>query len=528
MLRDLLLLCGLGATLVFTCSSMGWCVPEISTGPAQSGLRIGSVEFEPVGSDKNVVHVRVVNPTAEQKSCVIDVQTQSREHWDRQYFMVVKAGETRDVRCVFFFIGPVDKDASVTLKFYESASANSYDDSQFFQQQRFSLSDLPVKTPEALNILPESDRKAAQVREAFTSFQQLIRRQKYGKAWDAVFSPDYRDAFQSLDNFKLAMTGDLPISTVYWDRDTLLGMHPASVGSANHLIVLSVTNSQETWHINFTPAENGWQIDWIGGYAPAILQIPGEDDLLRLLLAKTQAFSTQHFEIHYYQHSTAERELNSLAQDRERAYAKIVEFLGATGSPGDKKILLFLFEDQKTKFLDTGTIGLGFANGVNTIGEVYNKKQHCDPYHEPTHILMGPYGDPPAILNEGVATYMSERLGGASSLRYLGGRTRALYGRVRDLKQKGEWISLQELFTYTDIGSQGNRTVLAYVEVGAFVKYLIETYGKEKFLEAFKKLISSEDPEIRRQNQLELERIYGAPLQKLEGDWERSFMSKRR
>ncbi len=57
------------------------------------------------------------------------------------------------------------------------------------------------------------------------------------------------------------------------------------------------------------------------------------------------------------------------------------------------------------------------------------------------------------------------------------------------------------------------------------MKFLIETFGKDKFLDAFKELENSEDPKIRRQNQEELERIYGCPLQKLEADWEHSFLS---
>ena len=502
-----------------------WCVPEISAGPARSGLTIQAVEFEPIGSDKNVVHVRIANPTAEQQGFVIDVQTHSRMNWQRPYFTTVEAGETRNVRCVFSFIGPVAQDASIRLRFAESASADSYDGTQYFQQQLFSLTDLPLPPPAALHALPKSDSRALQVRRVFRSFQQLIRQGNYRKIWDTLFSNDYQHAgFMSLDIFENAMTGDLPTSIFYWDRDTLLAMRPLSASSSNDLLDLAVTNGPETWHLHFTPAERGWHIDWITGYTPAILQLPGEDDWERLLLAKTQTCNTPHFEIHYYQDSTAERELSALAQSREQGYAQIVEFLGLSSLPDDRKIRLFLFEDMKTKLLDTRHIGLGFAAG-DIIGEVYNSRQQCDPYHEPTHILMSPYGDPPALLNEGIAVYMSERLGGASALRYLGLGEQTLYASVRAFKQQGEWITLQELLTYTDIGSQGSRTVLAYVEAGAFVKYLLETYGKDRFLEAYQKLTNSEDPQICRRNQQALKLIYGLPLQEIDDDWVRSFSS---
>jgi len=500
---------------------------KISTGPAQSSLYVQSVKFEPIGTGKSVVHVVVSDPTAVQKVFLINLQTDGRPSWDCQYTAVMKPGETRNIRCVFCINGPVTKDQSITLRFYEPVSAENWDDSQYFQQQIFNLNDLEVKLPAELKALPKSDIKAVQVTRAFKSFQRLIRQGNYGKIWDSTFSKDYQVAgFHSLDTFKNAMTDDLPTSTCFWDRDTLLDMHPASVDSSGDLIILSVTNGKETWQVEFIPSENCWSIDWIGGYQPAILQLPNQNDIVRLLLAKTLMFSTQHFEIHYFKNSTAERELSSIAQAKERAYDRIVESLGL---PRNQKILFFLFEDMKAKFLDTGSIGLGFGgtvNGTPIMGEVYNRKQRCDAYHELTHVLTD--GEPPAVLNEGVATYMSERLGGAHALRYLGGGDQALYAQVRDFKQKGEWIDLKELLSYSNIGSQGSRSVLAYVEAGAFVKYLIETYGKDQFIEAYKNLKKTDDPKVLQQNQQELERIYGCSLQKLEKDWERAFMSESR
>jgi hypothetical protein len=475
--------------------------------------------------DKNVVYVTVSNPTAAQRILGIQAQTRSGIWWGQPCFATVKAGETSRVRCVFGFIGPVRNDASIELRFYEPASKAAYDFDQYFQARLFHLADLELRKTADLKNMPESDVRAGQVRQAFKSFQKLIRRGRYSEVWNSVFSEDYRAGMESLDNFEKAMIGEVPYFATCWDRDVMLSMRPISVRSTGSLVVLSVTNGKETWQINFTRSESGWRIDWISGYDPAILQLPDRNDMGRLLLAKTQTFNTQHFDIHYYKNSTAERELSSLAQTRERGYAQVVEFLGLSKLSSDRKIMLFLFEDMKTKFLDTGTTGQGFANGEDTIGEVYNKKLRLDPYHETTHILMGPYGNPPAILNEGIAVYMSERLGGVPALQYLGGMDQTLCARVCDFKQKGEWINLKELLSYTNIGSQGSRTALAYTEAGAFVKFLIETFGKDRFLDAFKELKNPEDPKIDHQNQEELERIYGCSMQKLEGDWERAFLS---
>jgi hypothetical protein len=323
---------------------------------------------------------------------------------------------------------------------------------------------------------------------------------------------------QKFESFRNAMTGVVPYFAFYWDRDALLGMRPVSVSAAGDTVVLSVTNDKETWEVDFVPSGGGWRVDWIGGYEPAILRIP--NDWEKPLLAKTEKLSTEHFDIHYFRGSTAERELDTLAKARERGYAGVCELLGISS---DTKIRLILFEDMKTKFLNTGHQGMGWATG-NTIVEVYNEKDRLDPYHETTHVLMRPYGDPPAILSEGIAVCMSERLG-APPLRNLGGGDQSVYPRARDLKQKGEWIELKDLLTYTEIGSEESRPPISYAEAGAFVKYLVERFGKDKLLAAYKNLRNSDDSKVHRRNQKGLERICGLSLQKLQEDWEQAFSS---
>ena len=120
-----------------------------------------------------------------------------------------------------------------------------------------------------------------------------------------------------------------------------------------------------------------------------------------------------------------------------------------------------------------GHQGAGWAFG-NTIVEIYNENQKLDPYHEAVHVLMRPYGSPPALFNEGFATYMSERLG-THALKNLGGGKSSIYERVRELKSKGEWIELEELFTYAKIGTKESRPPISYAEAAAFVKFLNES-----------------------------------------------------
>jgi len=86
--------------------------------------------------------------------------------------------------------------------------------------------------------------------------------------------------------------------------------------------------------------------------------------------------------------------------------------------------------------------------------------------------------------------------------------------RVRELKGKEPWIDLDELITYTEIGSKESRPPVAYPEAASFVKFLIDSYGKDKFLRAYKTLKNTNDKIVQQQNIETLEQIYGKSLMK--------------
>ena len=165
----------------------------------------------------------------------------------------------------------------------------------------------------------------------------------------------------------------------------------------------------------------------------------------------------------------------------------------------------------------TGHQGDGWATG-DTIVEVHNEQTKLDPYHETTHVLMRPFGNPPAAFSEGFAVYVSERLG-APALKNLGGGQATVYQCVRELKGQGKWIELEELLSYTNIGSQGDMTPAAYAEAGALVKFLIDVHGKDKFLQAYKTLRNSDVASAQKQNIGKLADIYGASLGELKQQW---------
>ena len=229
-------------------------------------------------------------------------------------------------------------------------------------------------------------------------------------------------------------------------------------------------------------------------------------------------FATEHFVFYCSPGTPAYTDMDEIIAQRESALRQACEFVGTEPT---ELIIVFFYPDQITKRMCTLHIGQGLARG-NTIVEVYNDKVKLDPYHETIHILMRSLGNPPALFNEGFTVYMSERLGN-SALEQLGGGESSLYARAKELKGKNDWIPLEELITYTEIGSKESRPPIAYAEAGSFVKFLVETFGRETFLKAYSRLKNSGDAAIHAENQRTLEKLYGQSLEEMESQWETAF-----
>jgi hypothetical protein len=57
------------------------------------------------------------------------------------------------------------------------------------------------------------------------------------------------------------------------------------------------------------------------------------------------------------------------------------------------------------------------------------------------------------------------------------------------------------------------------LEAGAFVKFLVDTYGQKEFLAMFKELRNSEGKGVQQQNVTALERVCGKSLAELNSNW---------
>ncbi len=496
-------------------------------------LKILDVQFEPVRQGKNIVRMKVQNSSEEDQTLRVGIYTRSPDYgrrgvgWGTSFFDIISAREAEWTRFAFKIQGPITESTYVQLTFDNPGPAKDFDQKEWsenegwkkwFRKTKYESSDLERYRPDKDRIKPASKTQAEGIVQAFKTIQSYVRDGKYEQTWQ-LFTKDYQDAeFQSpgFEAFKRIMEPSRPIdSAFWWEKNDFLNLQPGTVVERDGVFTLEAADNGEMWSIDFVEENGQWKIDWIAGYTPRLLQWQNWE---QYVLPRMEKHGTEHFDIYYFKDSTAGKEIDRIAEQKEKGFDEICRFLGKDSGI---RIRMVLFEDGQTKHAETGHQGMGWAYG-NTIVEVYNEKERLDPYHETTHVLMRPFGSPPAMFNEGFAVYMSERLG-AHALEGLSGGRATIYERVRELKTKGEWIELEELITYTEIGSTQSWPPVAYPQAASFVKFLIDQYGRDEFLQAYKKLRNSDDKSVQRKNIKALEQIYGKSLSELETEWQDAF-----
>ncbi len=213
----------------------------------------------------------------------------------------------------------------------------------------------------------------------------------------------------------------------------------------------------------------------------------------------------------YAQRGTyAEANAEDVLARRSAAIAEICSFLGAPPRP----MTLVLYGKAEEKTFDTGHLGAGLARGTLAV-ELFNEDCQLEPYHETVHVQAGVLGNPPAVLSEGLAVYLEEELGG-SALR--------MFGSHETIDQAGralvaDFWPLETLLAFTEIGSGKTRPGVAYPQAASLVKHLVATYGKHKFLRAYKELVNGNTTETIDRNKRLLKEIFGMTLPEIEREW---------
>ncbi|MHC4428242.1 MAG: hypothetical protein ACYS0D_06515 [Planctomycetota bacterium] len=483
--------------------------------PTPSRLEILDVVFEPLGEGKNVLRARVSNPTANDLILAVDLGSKSPDYgnlgWGDTFYERVPAGATKTLRLLCRIHGPVTERTRVWMRSHSLRSRDEYDYETPDAVQRFGVAELPLRRAEDSEPIALTSNRGRAVIAAFERLQGLLRAEQYRDAWTTL-TPDHRRLGFKQETHSISSMRSLGTWFAFaWSRDEFLELRPTSLHRRpDDVWTLTALRGDERWTVELVQREGTWQVDWITGVPLALRwqhwkdRLPGEMERRR----------TEHLEIYYEPDSTAAREIEAIAATRERGYLEISKLIGSTAHP---QVRLFLFEDPRSKWLATGHRGAGLATGA-TLVEVYNETTKLDPYHELTHILMGPFGTPPAVFNEGFAVYVSERLG-ARALEHLGGGHSSLDQRSRDVLENGDWIPLPELLSYTEIGSARSRPTIAYPQAGSFVKFLVERYGLDAFLEAYRTLRNPGDETDQHENRRRLREITQSPLTDLEAAW---------
>jgi len=482
-------------------------------------LEISSLSFEPLRQGKNVVFVDVKNTSQRVQNFAIHIYTRSPDlgkegiGWGTRFIRVLDSGDSQRLRFVYKIQGPANDNTLVRIKLFNPESL-VYDESQKpFYEKSYSNGDLKFDTEANKGWMPAED-KVKEIAATLKVIQTHIRNKEYSDAWQ-FFTDDYKNAeFQTLGvtELKRRMEPNEPIHSAFsWEKEDFLRLTPMGAFQKGGILALTAANGRQTWKVDFVSEDGVYKIDWIAGYTPRVLLW---QDWEKRLLPEMQKRSTEHFDFYYFRSSSVRNDIAEICAQKEKGFEDICKFLGKKSSD---RITHIFFEDEKTKIQETGHQGMGWAYG-NTIVEVCSRLIKLDPYHEIAHILMRPYGTPPAMFNEGFAVYISEYLG-ANALEYLGGEKLKINQRAKDLKNNDQWIPLSQLIAYTEIGSIESKSEVAYPLAGSFVKFLVDTYGKEKFLQAYGQLKNSDNADVQRQNIKALEQMYGKSLEQLEQEW---------
>jgi len=192
-------------------------------------------------------------------------------------------------------------------------------------------------------------------------------------------------------------------------------------------------------------------------------------------------------EIFAWRGSRATERLEEIAAERARAIAAIGEVLDVTPS---ETIRLVFYPDSASKTSQTGHYGIGMARGRDIV-EIYNDTVQLDPFHELAHVLIYELGDPPAVLDEGFAVYMSQRLG-SDALRQLGSPGQSLDEAACIAMREGSAHTPAELIALEEIGSPESRARVAYPEAGSLVGFLIGRYGEKSLRALLRAAIAAE------------------------------------
>ncbi|WP_035290974.1 hypothetical protein [Clostridium sp. KNHs214] len=184
---------------------------------------------------------------------------------------------------------------------------------------------------------------------------------------------------------------------------------------------------------------------------------------------------TENYIFHYNKESVAERNIENIINTQESCNKYITKVLGIKL---DKKINYFLCasrEEVGELYGDNDPCN-GFARMPNEIYAVYNENIKCIGCHEDAHIISYTIARPKqAFIREGLAMYFDKMWWGIWNEAWV-----KYYIDNNKLPDICHMMDDNNFFEYS--------CEFTYPLAGAFIQYLINTYGIERFKKLYKNL----------------------------------------
>jgi hypothetical protein len=477
-------------------------------------LNVDALNIYPCKKGKNTVELVVTNITNEKLIFALHIQSNIRisssvgRGWGTVFFDTIPSGKDKKIDHSFPFYSNLDDGITLRLQFYQLNESEIWNFNDYFYQKSYNPIEINELCSEQISPFKISD---VEITNDFDQIRNHLRNNHLTDVWNS-FTRSYQEAqYQGgINSFIDKVNKTPPID--YWNTDQFLKLVPQeSLILKDGRILLNLLLESNPWRIYFKYSDNQWKIDWIDGFTTLV-------DLWMTwperLLPNMQITSTQHFDFYYDKESYAEKNIEDIKKTREDGYKKICEYLQLNT---DQRITTVFFNDIPTKAFETGHRGKGAAFDTTVI-EVYNEEIQAHPFHETVHILTNPIGFPPALFIEGLAEYLEIALGSEDSLELFN----KLENQIINLKYSTDWIPIKKLITFTDIPGPSQAHV-SYPEAAAFVKFLIEKYGKQKFKETYERLVNSDSESIHVKNLERLEVIYGKPIVIIIDEFRRNY-----
>jgi hypothetical protein len=173
------------------------------------------------------------------------------------------------------------------------------------------------------------------------------------------------------------------------------------------------------------------------------------------------------------------------------------------GVEGPAEVSFMKYPDVATLEELTGFAGNAFRH-KQVIHSIWARDRH-----EIVHVLADAWGDPPALLGEGIAVYLSGSW-----------QHKPVKDYARDVARGGRWIAPSSMLA--SLAFRRHPDLDSYPIAGAFVEWIERTYGKDTLKSAYAELMNRASVE---DNTRALEKRLRSTLSKIDADY-RAWVEK--